>query len=140
MTICAAIWGIKNIPKNFEQLTYKAARYFLGVHRYAPIEALLGDMGWTSARNRHKILLLKFWNRLCIIPESRITRKVFEWDRRFVNTRGTWSHAVREVLKEVNHIDSFSQASQCNIPSALEIIKDISPPVFLVSIQFVCSA
>ena len=63
---CAAIWGTKNLPK-IEQVSYKAARYFLGVHRYAPIEALLGDMGWLSAKSRHKLLILKFWNRLFLV-------------------------------------------------------------------------
>ena len=40
----AGVWGTKVFPKS-EQIQYKAARYFLGVHRFAPIEALLGDMG-----------------------------------------------------------------------------------------------
>ena len=58
----AGVWGTKVFPKS-EQVQHKAARYFLGVHRFAPIEAILGDMGWKTARTRHKILLLKFWNR-----------------------------------------------------------------------------
>ena len=54
----AGIWGTKLFNKT-EQVQYKAARYFLGVHRFAPIEALLGDMGWSTARNRHKLLILE---------------------------------------------------------------------------------
>ena len=55
----AGVWGTKSLPKS-EQVQYKAARYFLGVHRFAPIEALLGDMGWTTAKTRHKVLILKW--------------------------------------------------------------------------------
>ena len=92
----AAIWGTKNFAKT-EQVSYKAARYFMGVHRFAPIEALLGDMGWSTARSRHKLLILKYWNHLCELPESRVTRKVFNWDRLYKNTRGTWSCAAFQV-------------------------------------------
>ena len=48
----AEIWATKNFPK-IEQVSYKAARYFLGVHRFAPVDALLGDMGWSTAKTRH---------------------------------------------------------------------------------------
>ena len=121
---CAAIWATKNIPK-IEQVSYKAARYFLGVHRYAPIEALLGDMGWQTARSRHKILILKFWNRLCLMPESRLTRKVFDWDRQYSGSKGTWSHAVKQVLSDINCSNLFTHVSPCDIDSATDTIRTI---------------
>ena len=58
-----------------EQIQYQAARYYLGVHRFAPIGGLLGDMGWCSARVRHNLLALKHWNRMCKLDASRTTRK-----------------------------------------------------------------
>ena len=113
----AAIWGTKSFPK-IEQVSYKAARYFLGVHRFAPVEALLGDMGWSSARNRHKLLMLKFWNRLCRLPESRVTRKIFEWDKQFSSIRGTWSFTVKQLFNELEQPTLFNDASLCDPESA----------------------
>ena len=127
LSICdysAAIWGTKYLPK-IEQVSYKAARYFLGVHRFAPVEALLGDMGWVSAKNRHKLLILKFWNRLCTIPEARLTRKVFDWDRRFSGSNGTWSNAALRVLTDIECSDLFSAASPCDIDSATNLIQNL---------------
>ena len=72
----AAIWGTKKSAKT-EQVSYKAARYFMGVHRFTPVDALLGDMGWFSAESRHKFFILKYWNRLCDLPDTRLTRRVF---------------------------------------------------------------
>ena len=102
----AGIWGTKKFVKT-EQVSYKVARYFMGVHRYAPVEALLGDMGWLSANSRHKILLLKQWNRLTKIPETRITRRVFDWDRLYSNKRGTWSSATKHIFNEIGCGDHF---------------------------------
>ena len=60
-----------------------------------------------------------------MIPETRLTRNVFDWDRRYSSTRGTWSYAAREVLNELKLIDSFKDVTPCNIKSATENIKDI---------------
>ena len=120
----AAIWGTKSFPK-IEQVSYKAARYFLGVHRFAPVEALLGDMGWSSARNRHKLLILKFWNRLCCLPESRVTRKIFEWDREFSNFRGTWSFAAKQLFTELEQPSLFDDASPYNPEAAQKTLDTI---------------
>ena len=94
----------------------------MGVHRYAPVEALRGDMGWLSANSRHKISILNFWNRLCKIPEDRLTRRVFDWDRLYSNKRGTWSSAAKGILNEIGNSDNFIDASCCNIDYALSII------------------
>ena len=118
----AGIWGDKVFPKT-EQVQYKAARYFLGVHRFASISALLGDMGWTSARTRHKLLMFKLWNRFCYMPHHRITRIVFEWDCNFYsNKRGTWSHSMKDLFSEINCDDLFYRVLPCDLDYVKSII------------------
>ena len=79
-------------------------------------------MGWSTARSRHKLLILKYWNHLCELPESRVTRKVFNWDRLYKNTRGTWSCAARNALIDIDCSDVFDDVSVCNIEYAKSIL------------------
>ena len=120
----AGIWGIKVFPQ-IEQIQYHAARYFLGVHRFAPIEGLLGDMGWSSAKIRHNILTLKFWNRLCELNLNRITRKMFDWDLLYSNKKGTWSHHVRQLFESIGCSNVFDAVSPCDIASIKTILNEI---------------
>lgn len=120
----AGIWGTKIYSKT-EQVSYRAARYFLGVHRFAPIEALLGDMGWVAAKTRHKLLAISYWNRLCNLNSERLTRRVFDWDRSFSNKKGTWSYFVKNVISDVGCSDSFDFALECDINLAETVLKDI---------------
>ena len=120
----AGIWGTKTFPQ-IEQVQYHAARYYLGVHRFAATEGLLGDMGWSSAKFRHSVLTLKFWNRLCKLDTSRITRKVFDWDRLYSNKKGTWSYHVRHLFDGIGCSDVFHTAIPCDIPSAETILHEI---------------
>ena len=58
LSICdyaAGVWGTKRYNK-IEQVLYRGARYFLGVHRFASVDAILGDLGWEPAYKRHESL------------------------------------------------------------------------------------
>ena len=121
----AGVWGTKSFPKS-EQVQYKAARYFLGVHRFAPIEALLGDMGWTTAKTRHKVLILKWWNKLCCLPRDRLVRKLFDWDCSFFsNKKGTWSYCAKHVLSDIGCDDNFQNIVPCDMEYATVILAEM---------------
>ena len=122
------VWGERfkestsKIFEKIEQVSYRGARYYLGVHRFASTNALLGDLGWTSARTRHKLLILKLWNRLCEMPLNRLTKKVFSWDLLYSTRRGTWSYNAKNILFDVDCHDSFYNTNSCNIDQAKEAL------------------
>ena len=121
---CAGIWGTRTFPQ-IEKVHHQAARYFLGVHRFAPIEGLLGDTGWSTAKHRHSVLSIKFWNRLCNLDVSRITRKIFDWDRLYANKNGTWSYHVRHIFESVGYSNVFDDVNPCDIPSVETLLTEI---------------
>ena len=117
----AGIWGTKVFPKT-EQVQYKGARYFLGVHQFASTNCLLGDMGWVSANTRHKLLILKYWNRLCEMNEFRVTKKIFIWDISHSHRKGTWSYCVKNILSDIGCEDLFQNTQPCDTKFAKHII------------------
>ena len=59
-----AVWGFKAFSC-LENIQYRTMRYFMGgVHRYAPVLALIGDVGWLPCSYRQWISIIRFWNRL----------------------------------------------------------------------------
>jgi len=47
------LWGIEDLEtSNGELVQNSAIRYFLGIHKYAPTLAIVGDMGWESSEAR----------------------------------------------------------------------------------------
>ena len=42
---CASVWGYKHY-QTIDNVQYRALRYFLGVHRFAPKLAVTADTGW----------------------------------------------------------------------------------------------
>ena len=76
---CSGVWSFKYNEKS-DMIQNRAIRYFIGVHRFASILAITGDMEWIVSSDRHCVNILRLWNRLVNMQESRLTRKVFEYD------------------------------------------------------------
>ena len=72
----SSIWGVKNF-KFQDAVQNKAIRLFLGVSKYTTNIAIQGDMGWPSVSYKTKVAVLRFWNRLVKMPNTRLTKNIF---------------------------------------------------------------
>ena len=94
------VWGHVNI-KCSEKIDNSAIRYFLGVHRFAPLAGLAGDMGWTNTRDRMVIKMTNFYNRLLKTPDERLLKKIFLFDKNILH-ENSWSYKYRQFLDTIN--------------------------------------
>ena len=69
----SGIWGLKSFAK-MDQLQNRAIRYYLGVHRFAPIPGLVGEMGWKSPLTRWTVEVIRMWNRFIHMPNDRFNK------------------------------------------------------------------
>ena len=83
MDYASGIWGFRNHTK-LDGIQNRAQRVFLCVHRYSPLLCLEGDTGWMKAKNRRRLNMLRYWNRLVIMHFDRLPKKdiymgKYEW-------------------------------------------------------------
>ena len=122
MEYASGVWSTKPW-ENLEKIQYKALRYFLGAHRFAPIDVLVGDSGWLSCQSRHKLAMLRLWNRLVAVPESRLTNYIFNWDLSYKNRPGSWSDVICKLFSD-NELDFYFENAQiCELGSVYVILK-----------------
>jgi len=72
-----------------------ALRGFLGVHKYAAKVAVNGDAGWDPCIVKQRCEMVRLWNPLASLPEERLNRKIFNWDRA---KHHPWSGEVSTIL------------------------------------------
>jgi hypothetical protein len=109
------IWGYKNYSKP-NLIQNRAMRIFLGVHRYAPVAGLEGDMGWMSPQYRRWLNILRYWNRLIIMEENRLTRKMFDYAYSgFLSGCSNWCGDVFSILSSIGLQSVFENKSVVNI-------------------------
>ncbi len=75
----SGIWGFGNLEM-CQKIQQCALRFYLRVHPKTPLLALEGGMGWIHPNVRIHTEMLRFWNRVLNMDESRLTRKMFEYD------------------------------------------------------------
>ena len=114
----ASVWGYKNSAQ-CDSVQNKAIRYFLGVHKFTPLAAINGEMGWLPCKYRHYLCMLRLWNRLIKMDSSRITKKVFLWD--YEKCTANWSNDIREILRLINMQNHFISKTPVNTKHVKEL-------------------
>ncbi len=119
----SAIWGQKGY-KVLDNVQNRASRFFTGVHKFAPIVGYTGDIGWVSSRGRWKLNMLRLWNRLTTLDNSRLTKQIFNWDvnEHNHNNKSNFSAQAKQVLCEIGLRDCYDRQSQVDINLARERI------------------
>ncbi len=108
----AGVWGYKSYSK-CEQVMYKAARFYLGVHKFAPIYGLLGDVGWIPVMYRQWLSMLRLWNHLINLENHRLPKKFFEWDLKL--SKKNWSSEIKLIFEKVNMSEYYENKMYCNL-------------------------
>ncbi len=105
MDYCEGVWGYRK-HSSCSNIQNKALRYFLGVHKTAPILALEGDMGWITKDVRRQTEKLCLWNRLINMDDSRLTKKLFLYD--YYLCKENWCHEMKLIFCMVEQLVVFN--------------------------------
>ena len=69
----SAIWGYKNY-KCIDVTQNQAVRLFLGIHKFAPLLGVEGEVAWVPSLLRRHMSILSFWNRMLDMIYDRLTK------------------------------------------------------------------
>ena len=105
----SSTWRIKSY-RCLDNIQNRAMRFFMGVHRYAPITALIGDINWLPCLYRHWLNIVRFWNRLIRMDNNRLTKAMFHQDCRLCNNN--WSSDFKVMLNKLG-LDNFFGSKSC---------------------------
>ena len=114
------IWGYINAVK-IDSVQNKAMRVFLGVHRYAAIQMLEGDMGWFPSKTRRKVSMLRFWNHLIIMNEERLPKNLFNYE---YDNNGVWCQSVLKIFVELGMEHVYQNKMLCNLKTCEQVLHE----------------
>ena len=95
----AGVWGFKNYPAP-QVLQNRIERFFLGVHRFAPLAATWIEMDWLDMCRLRKLDMFRLMNRLAGMDESRIPKMILRWD--IINGCCGWMGEILKVCQELD--------------------------------------
>mgnify|MGYP000571874639 CR=1 FL=1 len=118
---CSSVWGYTHF-QSCENIQHRAIRYFLGVHRFAPIDAITGDVGWLPCQYRRWINIARYWNRLVSMNQNRLTKCLFNAD--YTLCRNNWCSDVKSVFAILNMSHCFDNKLEVDIRIIKHLITD----------------
>ena len=77
------VWGHVGIKRS--EIDNLAIRYFLGLHRFAPLVGLASDMGWIGVRERMIMKMCGFYNKIQKTTNDRLLKNIFFYDKNSSN-------------------------------------------------------
>ena len=96
-----------------EAVQNRAIRSFLGVHKFSANLAINVDMGWKNCSIRKKIKILRVWNRLVVMDEARLCKKIFNWE--FDKGINNWCTCVKDIFIECNLKQWYDKKALCDL-------------------------
>ena len=117
----AGVWGFNNYNK-FDAVPNRAIQCFIGTHKYATNLAINRDMGWVTSNDMRKIEMIRLWNRLIVMNENRLTKKIFlSEDNKKVNK---WITDIHSIMINCDIITSFNNTQIYDLQAVKKAVND----------------
>ena len=118
---CSSVWGYKHY-QTIDNVQYRAIRYFLGVHRFAPKLAITADTGWLPSHYRRWVSMIRYWNRLILFDDNRLTKRIFNMDYRIC--KNNWCSDLKTVMSNLNLSNHFENKTVIHIDTVKDKINE----------------
>jgi hypothetical protein len=108
----SGVWGIDEFS-SINSVFFRAGRFFLGVGKYAPNNATLGDLAWDTPFVRQMQCVTRLWSRLSKMDNDRIPKIVFDWSKHLANNNNkNWCFKTRNVFNRIKCDPELNLAEQ----------------------------
>jgi hypothetical protein len=114
---CSGIWGYRTF-KCIDDIQNRALRYFMGVHRFCPLPILEGDMGWKSSVVRRHIEIMRLWNRILDMPDTRLPKITLNYDLEMCMQVTNWMVELQDICRQINWENSVINWAKIDIRMA----------------------
>ena len=96
------VWGYKEYEST-KKIFLRAARFYLGLPKNAPIPAIIADIDWLEPVYNTQLKMIRQYHRMLKMEDTRLTKAIMLWDAKFSEKHGifnTWTKEIRCIFNE----------------------------------------
>jgi hypothetical protein len=102
-------------------LHLRAIRAFIGVPKNATKPAVLSEVDWMLPKFRTQVRMVRFYHRLIKMPNNRLCKAVFNWDKS--QNGQTWTSEVKSILYNYSQGQIFEIGQIFSLQPVIQKIK-----------------
>ena len=90
-----------------------------------PLPYLSGETGWLDTKLRRQLNMIRLWLRVINMPENRIPKKIFSWDKQNCR-KNNWASEVKAILEKCDLLEYYQESSTLGLSEKtfLDIVKE----------------
>ena len=108
------------------QLHTRAIRAFLGLPKNSCNVGVLSEVNWLLPEYRTQLKMVRQYNRVISMDNSRLTKKVYLWDRSLndSNEMSSWSNEVKNIFYNCNLNNTYDSMRPFSLKCTLDTMKE----------------
>ena len=84
--------------------------------------AIHGECGWLPSAIRRKLEMARLWNRFVLMPNTRVSKHVFKWDKEIC--RKNWSAEIKKLFADIGLVENFTLCLTVDLNSVKQKLCD----------------
>ena len=115
MNYASGVWGYGNFSKP-QVLMNRISRFYLGVHRFAPLAATKIEMDWLECRETRWLEMLRLFNRINTMEDDRLPNIIMKWD---ISLKlNTWYSEIQHIAAYLGLNDTPANGEHYDLTDA----------------------
>ena len=123
MNYASGVWGFRHYD-NPQVLQNRIMRFFLGVHRFAPIPAIRIELDWLECRESRWLNMLRLYNRINQMDDDRLPSIIYKWDKSL--DLDTWYSEIRHIAAKLGLEANLEDGQTYDLTSAYNKLLKLS--------------
>lgn len=119
MNYGSGVWGFAGYTKP-QTLQNRLSRFYLGVHRFAPVSATKIEMNWLDPREGRWIEMLRYYNKIMQMNDDRLPKIIYKWDKSL--NMETWAYEIEHIIKKVGYDTAVLGVETVDLEHAYNIL------------------
>ena len=115
MNYASGVWGFRHYDKS-QVLQNRIMRFYLGVHRFAPIPATRIELDWLECRESRWLSMLRLYNRINKMDDNRLPKIICKWDQSL--GLDTWFSEINHIAASLGFQTQLRDGEVYNLTSA----------------------
>ena len=115
MNYASGVWGYGNFEAP-RVLQNRIMPFYFDVHKYAPVAATKLEMDWIECREKRWLNMLRLFNRINIMDNSRLPKIIYDWDISL--GRNTWGAEVKHIAATLGFETELNRGETYNLTTA----------------------
>ena len=112
MNYASGVWGFRHYDSP-QVLQNRIMRFYLGVHKFAPVSSTKIEMDWLECRESRWLEMLRLFNHINKMDENRLPHIIYKWDLSL--GLNSWASEIKHIVATLGLPETLNENEEYDL-------------------------